>query len=354
MKVAFRVDASSMIGTGHVARCLTLASALREAGADVHFVCRSHIGHLFDRIEEANFALTRLPAGIEQGAGYASWLGAGEDIDAAESSAALEADGGYDWIVVDHYGIGATWEAIVGEKARRLMVIDDLADRAHLCHLLLDPNLTRQTSTRYRGLVPEECAVLAGPQYALLGQEYAQCTQHRTRSGKIAKLVVFFGGADHQNLTAQALAALSRPAFADIEVNVVLGASNPHAGEVRALAARRPNTNVISGAPSLVAIWSDADLAVASSGVSTWERICCRLPAVIVTSGVNQREPIALAAEAGCVLDLGDAEMVSVEGIADAIATLIADEARVRSMSERCAGLIDGFGTLRVVEAMSK
>lgn len=354
MRVAFRVDASSIIGTGHVTRCLTLASALREAGADVRFVCRSHTGHLFNRIEESNFALTRLPASIARGEGYAAWLGAGEEIDAAETSAVLDADGGYDWIVVDHYGIGATWEAIVGEKACRLMVIDDLADRTHHCDLLLDPNLTRQSSTRYRGLVSKECTVLTGTQYALLGQEYAKGPDRRTRSGKVTKLAVFFGGADHQNLTVQALSALSRPAFAAIEVNVILGVSNQHGEDVRSLAARRPNTNVIAGAPTLVHIWTEADLAIASSGVSTWERICCRLPAVIVTSGENQREPVALAAEAGCVIDLGDAEMVSIDAVADVVAALVSDEARVRSMSERCAGLVDGLGTGRVVEAMSR
>ena len=39
-RVAIRVDASAAIGTGHLKRCLSLAQALIEAGADVRFVCR--------------------------------------------------------------------------------------------------------------------------------------------------------------------------------------------------------------------------------------------------------------------------------------------------------------------------
>ena len=39
--IAIRADASAAIGTGHLKRCLSLAQALIEAGADVRFVCRA-------------------------------------------------------------------------------------------------------------------------------------------------------------------------------------------------------------------------------------------------------------------------------------------------------------------------
>ena len=36
-------------------------------------------------------------------------------------------------MVVDHYGLGADWETALRRVARRIMVIDDLADRPHDC-----------------------------------------------------------------------------------------------------------------------------------------------------------------------------------------------------------------------------
>ncbi len=42
----FALDASLKIGTGHVMRCLTLAEALKQQGADITFICRAHKGHL--------------------------------------------------------------------------------------------------------------------------------------------------------------------------------------------------------------------------------------------------------------------------------------------------------------------
>ena len=45
MEIVFRVDASSQIGTGHVARCLTLAELLQKNGANCRFICREHEGN---------------------------------------------------------------------------------------------------------------------------------------------------------------------------------------------------------------------------------------------------------------------------------------------------------------------
>ena len=61
VKVLFRADASTRIGTGHVMRCLTLARALRGLGAECAFIGREHPGNLFDFLEEEGFTTYRLP-----------------------------------------------------------------------------------------------------------------------------------------------------------------------------------------------------------------------------------------------------------------------------------------------------
>ena len=63
VKIAFRADASIQIGTGHVMRCLTLADALRERGAQCSFICRQHLGNLVDLIKQRGHQVHALPTG---------------------------------------------------------------------------------------------------------------------------------------------------------------------------------------------------------------------------------------------------------------------------------------------------
>jgi hypothetical protein len=109
--VIIRADASLVLGTGHVVRCLTLARALRERAVTVRFVCREQKGHLCELIAASGFAVDRLPAvGSDVQDNTQSWQ---EDARLTRDCIAglrMRAD----WLVVDHYSL----ERCAGESAR--------------------------------------------------------------------------------------------------------------------------------------------------------------------------------------------------------------------------------------------
>ena len=132
MNVVFRTDASLTIGTGHVMRCLTLANALRDRGADVSFVCREHEGHLCELITSEGFSVSRLPVssmveGETSTLAHAAWLGASWQEDAEKTREVIEFLAvAPDWLIVDHYGLDKQWEKELQSSVKNIFVIDDV------------------------------------------------------------------------------------------------------------------------------------------------------------------------------------------------------------------------------------
>ena len=124
----FRVDASDLIGTGHVMRSLTLAMALRERGVDCFFVCRKYSGNLLEFIRKRGFEALGIeaPSFNEDltNVGLVDEFGSSRDLGGAiwqaDAQETLELIGvkTIDWIIVDNYAIDARWENTLRSCAR--------------------------------------------------------------------------------------------------------------------------------------------------------------------------------------------------------------------------------------------
>lgn len=354
MNVVFRVDASVQMGTGHLMRCLTLAEALRERGAETRFICREQRGHLLPLLKKRAMPVTVLPppktGDILHPEEYAAWLGVTQAEDAGETIEALK-DERPDWLVVDHYGLDAEWEKEIRPHIGRLMVIDDLANRTHECDLLLDQNYSTRGEARYKALVPDGCPLLVGPRYALLRPEYA--AYRRTlpfHKGTVTRVLIFFGGSDPFNMTGLALEALSRPALRHLTVDVVVGANNPHRAEIEKAAGKRAHTRIYGHLPHLADLMSQAGLAVGAGGATTWERMCLGLPTVIISIAENQRPASEALREAGLIDYAGHFSNVTAEHLASLIEQRCDDPKGIAERSLRNRLEVEGLGALRLAE----
>lgn len=357
MLFAFRTDASLQIGTGHVMRCLTLAKALREQGAECRFICREHAGNLLELIRDQGFGAVALPAApvernhlrvsADSELVHAEWLGADWQTDA---DATREALGGIkvDWLVVDHYALDSRWETAMRPHCRKLLVIDDLADRIHHCDLLLDQNLVADMEHRYDGKVPDQCGRLLGPQYALLQPEYAEMHPRTPpREGPVRCVFIYFGGADRHNLTGRALATCLTLESKDIAVDVVINPNSPHADSIQAQVQGKEQVSLHSHLPSLAPLMVRADLAIGAGGATSWERCCLGLPTLVITIAENQKPSADELDRQGLIRWLGHANEVSEQLIANELASLL-DEGLTSAWSEKCQQFTDGLGANRV------
>jgi len=338
-------------------RCLTLADRLHDRGADIRFVCREQDGNLNNLLRDRKMPVAVLPAPkrVSEAVGandYGAWLGVAQEVDAIQTIEALE-DARPDWLVVDHYGLDAAWERLLRPHVSEVMVVSDFEGRVHDCDVLLDQNFSNRGRDRYGGQTPEGCRLLLGPRYALLRPEFARDRRSaKVHNGQVHRVFVFFGGTDQGNVTGRALKALSTPEFAELEVDVVVGANNEHGQELRASAAARPRTRLHGPMTQMADLMAGADLAIGAGGGTTWERLCLGVPSIVVSIAANQVPACEALAESGLIHYLGTDSDVGASEICLGIRQCIANPAELAAASARGGATVDGLGAVRVTEVL--
>ena len=262
-----------------------------------------------------------------------------------------ELDKKLDVMVVDHYEIDHHWESIMAKSVHYLVVIDDLANRKHYCHFLLDPNFHRNPEDRYRGLVPPFSKLLLGPKYSLLRDEFRfNRTNTKVRGDRLRRILVSMGGTDPDNVTMKVIRALKLLNLEDIFVDVVVGSSNPNKTEIKQAIADEPHFFYHEQVQNMAELMKRADLAVGAGGSTSWERCCMGLPTLVINIAENQQDISESLACVGAIVNLGDAENITVEKIAQSITSYFENPVRLKKMSEIGMNLVDGMGAQRVAE----
>lgn len=354
--IAFRTDATSQIGTGHFMRCLTLADGLKQRGAHICFVSRDLPVHLRDMLAAKDMEFVPLGSGTTLFSpgdlAHASWLGTSQAQDAQTTIQALSGQS-WDWLVVDHYALDARWESALRGTVKKIMVIDDIADRQHDCDVLLDQNFYTDMQTRYMGKVPSHCELLMGPRYALLRDEFRQLRERvKPRTGNVNRILVFFGGVDADNYTAQAIEALSEIDIPDLHVDVVIGAQHPCREQIKTACVRHGFICHVQ-TDKMAELIAAADLAIGAGGSATWERCCLGLPALLVALADNQVNIAKALDWVGACIYVGTLKMASAPIMRNTMVSLLSTQNQLRGLSEKSYSLVDGLGVDRVCQEMS-
>jgi UDP-2,4-diacetamido-2,4,6-trideoxy-beta-L-altropyranose hydrolase len=315
-RILFIADAGPTIGGGHVMRSLTLARALQARGAECAF--RSH------------------PDGDAVLDVFAPDLFRVED------------DAGFDALVFDHYALSAH-DHLALARGRPVLVIDDLADRPLGADMVLDSGMSRRASD-YRGLVPDGCLLLLGPDHAPMRPDFvalrAGTLARRDEGGPVRRILVSLGLTDVGGFTLPAVQRLRGAA----EIDVVVGSGAASLAALTALADEDPSVTLHVDTRDMARLTARADIAIGGGGSSSWERCVLGLPTLLLVLADNQTQAAVALAEAGAVIAL-DAAAEFESGFDAAAARLIAEGALRRRLSQAAAMVCDGRGADRVADA---
>ena len=322
--IAFYCDGGPKTGVGHMVRSFNLATAFAANGW--------HIRMLASRgaYETASPFLDGVFEYVE--ASYP-----------ADSQRMFDALAESDLAVIDSYVVDEAFESRLRSAGKRLLVIEDLADRRHHCSALLNlapgPNQAE--------LVPEDCRLFLGPAFAPIALKIRKMRNKvealRLKSPGVRKILVNFGGTDPFGLTAACVKAL---AGLGVSVVVAVGSSAAGIDAVREL--QSPLVEIHVDATNLADLMADSDLAIAGAGYSSWERCVLGLPSIAVCLVENQRgiAQIISAKGAAVVLPLSPGRFP--EAIRNEVRRLIEDPELSARMSRAGFALCDGAGADRI------
>jgi UDP-2,4-diacetamido-2,4,6-trideoxy-beta-L-altropyranose hydrolase len=391
MHIAFRVDSSTIIGYGHVMRCLTLAHALSHQFKTVNkaspkgrqktnfdeplfisFICRDHQGHINQLILDDHFTLLQLPP-ITQGMTQAiiqnntnTWLGIPFEQDAQQCITHLKQLPKIELMIVDHYAIDHHWHMLMKPYYRKLLVIDDLANRIHACDYLLDQTFNRNKKA-YQALVPKHCQLLLGQYYILLRDEFSQLKiqarlrrkEHINNDNKglsSANIIITMGGTDPDNLSQLTLSAINElmGTLPNITVDVVISSQSIHLTTIQKFCNEQPWANLIIDSKNMAKLMLSADIAIGASGGTAWERCCLGLPCLTIVNAENQQLIAHTLAQAGACINLGWYQDITVQTMAFSIKKLYNKTKTYEKMANNCFNICDGKGADRVAKIVAK
>ena len=335
MRVLFRVDAGAVIGFGHLQRSLSLALALRQAGAHCVFLTDARLD-LKRHVAASGFRAIALTRSRRGSLGDASET---VRLAAQERCAAL---------VVDAYEGTESFLARVGVSGLYVAAINDIPRHAFPCQLVVNGSLgAKNLPYRAAGVGTR---FLLGPAYALLRPEFRHVPPRATRQ-VVRNVLVTLGGADPASLMPRLLTLLEGAPGA-FEVTVIVGPFFTHRAALQETVRRqRRSVRLIPAPDSVCGLMQDADLAISAGGQTLFELAATATPTLAIRMADNQTVQLQGLSRAGAVKNLGEPhEAGFAQRLSGELQALLRSRQTRMTMSRRAQGLIDGLGAERVAQ----
>ncbi len=328
-KIVFTCAIGTVIGSGHLMRCLTLADEMQRTwpNADIIFWVGEE-GINFPALKSSKYKIVT-----------------GDDFHEP-----------CDLIVIDNYSLYVDFEKKCRDWARKILVIDDLADRKHDCDILVDQTYGRSAAD-YRSLVPDHARVLCGAQYALLRPEFAKLRKtsinRRKNLSEIKTILISLGSMNLHNVTSTIL-----DMFLDLkgtyEVKIVLSSQAQYLDAVRekiALIHQKTNhkCELLCDVQHMAQLMTDSDFAIGAGGTTSWERACLALPSALIEIADNQTVIIQNLLTAQAVMTFGHIDDFDQKAVKESFLSVANDPNLMHSLSENSSKICDGMGCQTVI-----
>lgn len=190
-------------------------------------------------------------------------------------------------VVLDHYGLGSSYQNIIKQKGCRLVCIDDL----HQEHFYADAIVNHAPGVKSNQYDAEAYThFYLGLEYALLRREFREQANRNRKIETIENVLICFGGADPCNVTYKILKTVVRSCMF-IRINVIVGNSYKYISELTQFCAGYKNVQCFSNltASQMVAVMHQSELAIVPASSIAIE---CHAAKQVLLTGITDENQI--------------------------------------------------------------
>jgi len=322
------------MGLGHVVRCLALADELHENhGVAVSFAMRAS-PLASEMVKRRSYPI--LQASDDLVFDQEAWL---HDCVSKSGAQILVVD------VRDDLSKAALES--LAKKGTVIAVLDDLSERRWAADIAFYPPVPQVRRVDWSGFRGRLCV---GWEWIVLRSQFAESLPLRSNSK--CSLLIAMGGSDPAGLTLKAVRAVDRLGE-DFECVVIVGAGFCHRQSLRDLLGQtRRRFTVREDVSEMSAAMAQADLAVCSFGMTSYELAAMEVPAVCMCLTEDHAESASALVTAGMGISVGVNDQDSETRLAAAVDRLLVDTNARAQMSARARKLVDGRGASRIAELL--
>lgn len=335
-----RADANTLIGTGHVMRCLALAQAWQDNGGTVTFLMEPGSPSLEQRIrtEGMNVLTITDPPGSKEDAATTD-----------EYANKIEAS----WVVVDGYQFDAEYHRLLKAHNCKVLFIDDFGHANHYyADIVLNQNIYADISLykKYESYT----RFLLGTNFVLLRREFLKYSHwHRDIPEVAHKVLITLGGSDPDNITLKIIEALKTVDIDGLEVKVVVGGSNPHVEYIYDTVKDLSNFTLIKNADNMPVLMAWADMAISAGGSTCWELAFMGVPSILYPIAENQKRITQGLHNVHAAVGLPLGDLTSIENISQFVILLLNNKKMRFDLSQSQRKIVDGTGSKTIVSKLN-
>jgi len=337
--ILFRADANSTLGSGHVMRCLTIASSFRKRGYECGFITADHdaerliVSHGFN-----NYILG------------SSWINLEYELPEFQKIVSKISP---ELLIIDHYYSTENYIESL-KRFTKIMYIDDLDAFNNPADTIINYNIYAASMDYGKRYAGKRTRLLLGPTYTPLRDEFKNAGEKHVKV-HIHDVLVSTGGSDSAGIGIKLLKELQDTNnWQDTIFHFVVGVLNPNRNEIKELEENFPNVVIHENVTRIDELMKMCDIAISAAGSTQYELCACGTPTINYVLADNQIPGAKEFEKAGLMINAGDYR--DQENFAARLLSLTGELAenyyRRLEMSRSMQKLVDGNGAERIVNEL--